>query len=61
MAKEGFKWQESVLIGDALDTYKDEVKQLMKKADKLGLKEAATLKQTFLDIETFRDKLSKQA
>lgn len=46
------------IIGDALEVFKDEVKKLWKKAEKLGRPEAKTLKQTLLDTEALRGKVT---
>lgn len=48
---------EITIIGDALETYKDEVKKVMVKSEKLGLKEAFSLKKKFLEIEALRSKV----
>jgi len=48
-----------VMTGDALLTYGNEVKKLMKKAEKMGLPEGETLKSKYLEVEALRDKLSR--
>ena len=60
MAKQDFTKEQLGIVSDALETYGGEVKKLMKKADKLGLPEAETLKQTFLEVEALRDKVSTE-
>ena len=58
MAKSEFDKTETGLISEALESYGAEVKKLMKKAEKLGLPEGATLKATFLEIEALRNRVS---
>lgn len=58
MAKEGFTPKEREIVRDALETYKDEVKKVLKKAEKLGLPQAGQVKQHFLEVEALRDKIT---
>lgn len=52
--------KEKGILCEAIDVYKDEIKKLMKKCEKLGLeKEAEEFKETFLGLEALRIKLSE--
>lgn len=51
--------EQVTIAGDALMTYGNEIKKLQKKAEKMGLPEAETLKGTYLRVEALRDKLSR--
>lgn len=53
-----FSKEDKELIGDALEVFKDEVKKLWKKAEKLGRPEAKSLKQTLLETEALRSKVT---
>ena len=58
MAKQGqFTKEELALVGDALEAYKSEIGKVYKKAEKLGLEQAESLKQTFLEVEALRSKI----
>jgi len=57
MAKETFTKAELRIVVDALEVYKGEIKKLWAKTEKLGLAEADSIKETFLQIESLRTKL----
>lgn len=51
---------ELTIIGNALETYKNEVKKLMTKSEALGLMaEANDHKKTFLSVEALRGKVAE--
>lgn len=52
--------EEKAIIRTALEAHKNEIKKLMTKAEKLGLKEAENLKRTFLSVESLRAKLVEE-
>lgn len=56
MTKQDFTKEQSGIISDALEVYKGEISKLWKKAAKLGLPEADSLKQTLLEVEALRAK-----
>lgn len=51
---------EKKVVMYALDVHKAEVKKLMTKAEKLGLKEAGDLKLTFLRVDVLRAKIAEE-
>ena len=51
---------EKQVIKSALDAHKADVKKLMTKAEKLGLKEAESLKRTFLQVDVLRAKIAEE-
>ena len=56
---EKFTEDEKDTIANALRLYKADVKKMMVKAEKLGLKQAGTLKLTFLSVDVLLAKASK--
>jgi len=58
IAKEQFTKAEISIIAGALEVYKGEIKKIWAKADKLDLNESINLKQTFLETEALREKVS---
>lgn len=59
MAKSELSKTDLVIVSEALIVYGGEIGKLMKKAEKLNIKEAGTLKQTYLDIAALRDRLTR--
>jgi len=57
MAKETFTRPELRIVAESLEVYKGEIRKLWIKSDKLGLSQAGSLKETFLQIEALRGKL----
>lgn len=50
--------EEKKIIAQALTLYRSEVEKLWKKADKLGHRKAGDLKQSMLEVDAIRSKLT---
>lgn len=52
---------ELIIVSEALVVYGGEIGKLMKKAEKLNIKEASSLKSLYLDIAAMRDRLTRDS